>query len=265
MVFPINVPRGRLGALCAVTHDPEETLSDLDFTYLTTFADYSALIIENYYYYREVIEKREAEFQALQSQIQPHFLYNVLGTMVGLNRMGDHTTLENAIFSLRTLMHYTLEEQDSVPLGRELELVRAYCELQRMRFGERLRFDLHADQYAVACLVPKLLLQPLVENAVVHGIEPRETGGTVSVRAAVEAGATARMLRIIVSDDGVGFDPGALGRERRVGLANVERRLQVAYAHAELSLESEPGRGTEITIRIPVSIREPVLSAERSS
>ncbi|XEC94666.1 sensor histidine kinase [Paenibacillus tarimensis] len=203
--------------------------------------------------YRAVIREREAEYQALQSQIQPHFLYNTLNGFIALNRMGHTGLLEDAIFSLSHMMRYTLEHKAWSTVREELLFVRQYCDLQRLRFEERLQVTIHADKAVESALIPKLLLQPLVENAIIHGLEPKHGPGHLQVKAELPVTGAEPMLRICIIDDGVGFERQP-EREKRnsIGLKNVEERLRIAYPNAVFSLRSAAGEGTSITIEIPM-------------
>lgn len=249
-VVPLDVGERRLGALCAVTLSSDVHLTRLDHIFLSTFADYAALIVEHYAYYQELLDKREAEYQALQSQIRPHFLYNVLGTIVGLNRVGDTKALETAVLALRGLLHYTLEKEHTVRVSDELDIVTRYCDLQKLRFGERLSFTVECDEEVRDWRLPKLLVQPLVENAVVHGIEPLDRRGRVGVEAksAVDAPET---LVIEIHDNGMGFDPSRIKGSMRVGLENVRSRIALLYPDGSLDIASAPREGTKVTVTLP--------------
>ncbi|NBD23337.1 cache domain-containing sensor histidine kinase [Paenibacillus glycinis] len=202
--------------------------------------------------YRAVLGRRNAEFHALQSQIQPHFLYNTLNGFIGLNRAGQRALLERAILSLSGMLRYTLEKNDRASLREEMAFVEQYCELQQMRFADKLELDIDLAPGVQDMLLPKLLLQPLVENAVIHGVEPSAAPCLLTIRADVEAPGEpdAACLCIQVSDDGVGFEPGE-GRSG-VGLTNVRERLMLAYGQASMLVQSKPGLGTTVKLRIPL-------------
>ncbi len=251
LAFPLATTQGTVGTLCVITLPPQPPLTDLDFTTFSSFAGYAALIIDNFFKYKELLEKREAEYRALQAQIQPHFLYNVLNGLVGLNRMGDARTLESALFSLKDMLRYILDSSRWTTVGEELAFISRYCELQRLRFADRLAVRIHHDEESSAYRIPKLLLQPVVENAVIHGIEPLDRPGLLTVEAAFAGENGQRVLCITVTDDGVGFPSGGKEIEERIGLLNVRERLRIAYPDARLAMESSPGSGTRISIEIP--------------
>ncbi len=202
--------------------------------------------------YKAVLNQRNAEYRALQSQIQPHFLYNTLNGFVGLNRLRDSAGLEKAIFALSDMLHYILGGSDWVRLGDEFAFVQKYCDLQRIRFQDRLILDVHCDLAVEAVEVPKLLLQPLVENAVIHGVEPASHPCTLSVIAELKQNGSAPCVQIAIRDDGCGFDPQALARKEGHGLANVRERLALASREATFSLASQVAAGTCIIIEIPI-------------
>ncbi|WP_199614359.1 cache domain-containing sensor histidine kinase [Paenibacillus alkalitolerans] len=201
--------------------------------------------------YIAVLNKRDAEYRALQSQIQPHFLYNTLNGFVALNRLGQADRLEQAIFSLSDMLRYTLGHSEWTTVREEFDFLARYCELQRIRFEERLQVTINAQKEAENIAIPKLLLQPLVENAIIHGIEPKDGPGCLEVSARLEEHAGGRRLRVRIADDGVGFsDTGRPGGN--VGLTNVRERLKLAYENASFTIDSVPGSGTLVTIDIPI-------------
>jgi sensor histidine kinase YesM len=250
LALPLAVPQGGSAMLVAITEPSGPALTDLDRTNFETFVGYAALIIDNFFKHTELLERREAEYRALQSQIQPHFLYNVLNGLVGLNRMGDAKALENAIFSLKDMLRYILEKADRTTVGEEFAFLGRYCELQRMRFAERLALHIRCDPRAAAFRIPKLLLQPLVENAVIHGIEPLDRPGHLSIEAAVTRVDGKDTLRILVEDDGIGFC-GREGTAGSIGIANVRKRMRIAFPDARLSIEGGPGAGTRVCMELP--------------
>lgn len=206
--------------------------------------------------YKAVLGQRNAEYLALQSQIQPHFLYNTLNGFIGLNRIGDRQTLEKAILSLSSLLRYILEQTDWVTLQDEFLFLQRYCELQQLRFQERLQVNFHYDEAVAAFRLPKLLLQPLVENAIIHGVEPLDRVCTLKVTAEVNPPSSKEVkldssLFITVEDDGVGFNLHKLAKATSLGLSNVSERLKVAYPEASLHITSSSERGTQVVIEIP--------------
>ena len=203
--------------------------------------------------YKAVINQRNAEYRALQSQIQPHFLYNTLNGFIGLNRLKDSAGLEKAILALSGMLHYILEGEEWVKLGDEMMFVQRYCDLQRIRFQERLNVNVHCDPAIEEFRVPKLLLQPLVENAVIHGVEPAAEACTLDIRADLDQNGAAPWVRIEIHDNGSGFDPQCLEENKGLGLANVRDRLVLAFREAVFSVASQIDSGTRIVIEIPIS------------
>lgn len=252
VALPLEVRGRRFGVIVVMTGESSEPLNDLDLTSLTTFAWYTSVTIDNYQTYHELIERREAEFQALQAQIQPHFLYNVLSGFVGLNRMGDRNGLEHAILALKEMMRYILEHEELSTVKEEFLFLEKYCALQKIRFQDRLEVSLECDPEAEDILLPKLLLQPLVENAIIHGIEPLDGGGRLHVVASTRVGGRGRELEVRISDDGVGFDPVPIDPNEHIGLWNVRQRLSLSHPDATLRVSSSLGTGTRIEISIPL-------------
>ncbi len=203
--------------------------------------------------YKAVLNQRNAEYRALQSQIQPHFLYNTLNGFIGLNRLKDTSGLEQAIFALSDMLRYILQGDDWVRLADELAFVQRYCDLQRLRFRDRLTVDLRCDQAATELKIPKLLLQPLVENAVNHGIEPASHSCTLRITTELKTVDHRSWVAISIQDDGCGFDPQAVESKKGHGLVNVRERLNLAFREATLTISSQVAVGTRIVLEIPFS------------
>jgi two-component system sensor histidine kinase YesM len=206
--------------------------------------------------YKAVINQRNAEYRALQSQIHPHFIYNTLNSFLGLNRLNDTVGLEKAILALSGMLHYILESEDWVELHDEITFIERYCELQWLRFRERLTSQIRCDKAAEEIKIPKLLLQPLVENAMIHGIEPAGRPCTMVVDVQLVQHDNKSRVCITVQDDGRGFDPQALGRKEGLGLANVRERLRIAFPDAKMSLSSQINFGTKVVIEFPIPVEE---------
>ncbi|MBM7563215.1 cache domain-containing sensor histidine kinase [Paenibacillus sacheonensis] len=244
-----RVQRGDMGAFYPVKGNDE--VAQLGTSLNTMISRLGELIDREY---RAVLGQRNAEYHALQSQIQPHFLYNTLNGFIGLNRSGQSALLERAILSLGGMLRYTLDKNERASLKDEMEFVEKYCELQQLRFTDKMEFEIDFSPEVYPMLIPKLLLQPLVENAVIHGIEPCKSSCLLRIEAHVarsnDFGRDDDRLIITVSDNGIGFDPGT-GRSG-VGVTNVRERLKLAFEHASFSMRSVPGQGTEAVIQIPL-------------
>ncbi len=193
-------------------------------------------------------EKRqlEAHLKLLQAQIEPHFLFNTLAnvsSLIEIDPVLARRLLERLIDWLRIAL--ARARSDNTTLGDELDMLENYLQILKIRFGERLRWDTDVPEAARCSRFPPMLLQPLVENAVRHGIEPKLGGGRLHIGARIDAG----KLRVSVHDDGVGFSaitkPGA-------GLENVRARLSALYGDAgHLTLESNAEGGLTVTLEIP--------------
>ena len=204
--------------------------------------------------YKAVINQRNAEYRALQSQIQPHFIYNTLNSFLGLNRLNDMVGLEKAILALSGMLHYILEGEDWVALNEEITFIQRYCELQSLRFRDRLTSQIRCNQYTKEIKIPKLLLQPLVENAMIHGIEPAGRPCTMTVDVDLFQHESKLCVCIIIQDDGRGFDSQALDEKKGLGLTNVRERLRIAFPEGTISVSSQVNCGTKITIKFPATV-----------
>ncbi|WP_169084984.1 sensor histidine kinase [Paenibacillus sp. PL91] len=202
--------------------------------------------------YKAVLAQRDAEYQALQAQIQPHFLYNTLNGFIALNRNGDNKKLENAIFSLSGMLRYILRDHALSTLEREFAFLSQYLELQQLRFEDDLTIFIHYDSELAGFNLPKLLLQPLVENAIIHGTEPDDKSNEVRIIARTVIGKGGQLLAIEIADNGVGFDTKPNNAKEHIGIANVRSRLQLAHPDSELIINSRIGHGTTINIYIPI-------------
>jgi two-component system, LytTR family, sensor kinase len=202
----------------------------------------------------------EAELRALRAQINPHFLFNALTTIGYLIQTAPPRALETLLRLTALLRGVLRSEGEFTTLGRELEIVESYLDIERARFEQRLRVTIDVPARARSIQLPSLLLQPLVENAVKHGIAHKQLGGDVVIRARIERGheEEQRHLSLTVQDTGAGSTPQALerGRTAGVGLRNVERRLECQYGtSASLTIRTVSGEGTVVEIRLPVSVK----------
>ncbi len=197
-----------------------------------------------------------SELKALKAQINPHFLFNALNSISALTTI-DPEAAQGTLERLASIFRKTLlaSEKGSVLLSSELELVDAYLDVERARFGDRLRVEQEVAPGAGDVSVPPLILQPIVENAVRHGISPKVEGGVVRIAASVKDG----RLTVLVSDDGVGAEKLELAElsPESYGLRNVRDRLRTTFGAGEwLTVESELGVGTSVRLVIPLTTME---------
>lgn len=189
----------------------------------------------------------DARLRALEMQLRPHFLFNALHTIAALVRRGDGHAAVRTIAQLGDLLRAVLRaDAQEVPLREELAFVERYLAIEATRFGDRLTVELAVEPGTGEALVPRLVLQPLVENAVRHGIEPRPGPGRVTVRAAREGDA----LCLEVTDTGPG--PAAVARAGGLGLENTRARLRHLYGERQrVALERAPGGGAIVRVELP--------------
>ena len=212
----------------------------------------------------------EAELRALRAQINPHFLFNALTTIGYLIQTAPPRALETLMRLTALLRSVLRSEGEFTTLGREIELIESYLDIEHARFEQRLRVRIDVPAALRGLRVPPLVLQPLVENAVKHGIAPLLRGGDVTVTARLDTAGDASALVIVVHDTGAGVSGPELraGRALGVGLGNVERRLACQYGGAAtLAIDSGPGTGTTVQIRLPAesSGAAPFVSARSLS
>jgi hypothetical protein len=194
-----------------------------------------------------------AELQALRAQLNPHFLFNTLHSLTQLAREDPDAT-QDALQSFGDLMRYVLnagrDANLNVSLEDEIEFIHNYLALEKLRLGDRLRIVEDIDPDALELAVPPLLLQPLIENAIRHGIAPRREGGTLQLFVRI----TEPMLSIEVTDDGNGSKPHMTALSGGLGLKAVQRQIRAFSPDSEVLIENRPGSGFSVQVRIPACI-----------
>jgi LytS/YehU family sensor histidine kinase len=201
---------------------------------------------------------QESQLKMLRYQLNPHFLFNTLNAISTLILDNQNRTANHAITRLSEFLRYTLDQDPmkKVTLRQEIEALDLYLGTERLRFGERLRLEYAIEGPALEALIPSLLLQPLLENALKYAISPREQGGCVRI----EGRARGLMLEVSVIDDGPGIREHAHPSERRgVGLHNTRERLAVLYgpSHRFAILNSHPG--LRIDMALPLEVAAPAI------
>lgn len=210
--------------------------------------------------YKVILEKQKAEYHALQSQIQPHFLYNTLNGIIGLNRKGEKQKVEQTILNLSQMLRYILNQEDYSTLSSEMNLLSNYCALQKLRFSSRINFEISLADDIGDFMIPKLLLQPIVENAIIHGLEPLQDHGILSILAQPILFEDASFIEILIEDNGIGFDLNTVDLSNSVGLTNAKNRLALTYTNYHFEIKSALGKGTSVKILIPYdTIKEEII------
>ena len=263
MVFHINeISQGRQDSLPPLKMHYEfqiwmnafnEMLKKLDISYNDNFQ--KQLLLKN------------AEIQALQSQMDPHFLFNVLNTIAWKAQMSDNEEIYDMIISLGELLRINTISKESAYtlLEQEMKYVKFYIYLQQMRFEDKISFDIQVPDSLLQCKIPGFCIQPLVENAIVHGLEPKKGNGKLSINI-IE---TKRYMEISINDNGIGFEtiPDIRqiaskndGSHTHVGLKNLDKRLELLYGEeSRLHILSTPNVCTSISFRIPIHTDVPEL------
>lgn len=226
---------------------------------LQSLSRLTTVILEQVERFRSLEMQRlvsQAELRALQSQINPHFLFNALNTLYGIIPR-DASGARKTVLNLAEIFRYFLQSERSfIPLSEELEIVRAYLEIERLRLGPRLEVQIYVDDAALPILIPILSIQPLVENAIKHGLSSKPGPGLLGLRATV----LDDQLQIAVEDNGLGLDASTDNSGSGVGLANVKRRLQLCFGpDADILIDSSSD-GTKVQFAIPLAKPVPELA-----
>ena len=207
---------------------------------------------------QEQIRLRSMELALIQAQINPHFLYNTLDAIVWLIETGKNDQAIEMVSSLSTYFRSFLSNgKDIIPLSEEIQHVRSYLEIQQVRYKDILAYDFLTDPSLDRCLIPKMTLQPLVENAIYHGIKPKRGISRITISSSRDGG----QVILKVADSGIGMNPEALQQLRAsleqdegsgFGMKASYKRLRLMFgSDLSFDIESTENRGTEITIRIP--------------
>lgn len=212
--------------------------------------------------YRHELERAElekrfsmAQLQLIKSQLNPHFLFNTLNMMTRMAQMEEAPVTEEMLVAVGNLLRYSLRTSNAFePLEQELKVVRDYMYIQQMRFKDRLQWDITCDSTLYREEVPVFLLQPLVENAVIHGISEKEMGGSIHIK--IEK--SGENLWISVADTGKGMEPEKLAAIRNametkgtglgIGLGNIYRRISAYYEYGKVTINSSENTGTVVEI-----------------
>jgi Putative regulator of cell autolysis len=225
-----------------------------------------SLVSANTRLYETELEKKKSELSYLRSQINPHFLYNTLETLKGMAvDEGAYKTMDMAK-ALGQIFRYSIKGTDIVLLREELEMVQSYVQIQKIRFNKRFEVVYEFNENVLDCMLPKMILQPVVENAVIHGIEGKIDNGSLWVGGELDG---QDELRIWVKDNGTGMKDDRLDKIKAslfnidgtssaenenasIGLMNVQNRIRLIYGHEYgINIDSKPGEGTMVIFKIP--------------
>jgi sensor histidine kinase YesM len=219
-----------------------------------------------------------SELKYLQMQINPHFLYNTFNTISALAQIENASETQTMIERLSILLRYNLSAIDkTISLWDEKQIVESYLYIQKARFKERLSYDIKMSVSTIDTIVPSMILQPIVENAIIHGLEPKPEGGEVTIQAIDLQNETL----IVIEDNGIGMtresidnllasSPEDHDSRRGVGIKNVQQRLEIIFKKNVMEITSIPGKGTTVKIHIPKGIlsekkhyQEPLICQKR--
>lgn len=196
--------------------------------------------------YKYEISRQEAEYRALQSQINPHFLNNTLSCFISMNRLGMKKELEDGIIQLTRIFRYTCSNARLTTVQEEFEFCTQYCRLMKIRYDERLTFHCQVSEEATGISIPRLLIQPLVENAIKHGMDMEGISITIWISAILKN----QVLVLEERNNGVPIQMDDVYAEGKVGIRNVENRVKIIHPDASFQIHLENGI-TSVTIKIP--------------
>lgn len=250
-----KVQNGQFGTHVEVITENEIGSLGRSFNLMTS--EIQALMEQNVY---EQKQKRKSELKALQAQINPHFLYNTLDSIIWMSEAGENDEVVEMTSALARLLRQSISnDKEEVELEKEIEYVKNYLMIQKMRYKDKLEFFIYVDPRVAHVPIIKLVLQPLVENAIYHGIKYKETKGNLKIYARPVDG----RVEIVVADDGIGMDEDVMEhifdehrkeqKRNGVGVPNVQKRLKLQYgSEYGIRYESVKGAGTKAVITIPV-------------
>ncbi|GAA0374008.1 sensor histidine kinase [Bacillus horti] len=211
--------------------------------------------------YEKQVRLKESEIKALKAQINPHFLYNTLETVNWMAKMKGLSNISKMVVSLGEMMRFSVRKgEDLVLLSEDVRHLEHYLNIQQIRYQDKFTVRMELDEEALRSYIPSLLLQPLVENAITHGLEMKIDRGNLWVTGKREG----ELLYLCVEDDGVGIDSDTLAKIQQkdfntmdyhntgIGLQNVQRRIQIHYGDQyDIDVRSAEGKGTKVTLRLP--------------
>ena len=250
-----NVGKGNFDV--SINVEAEDEIGLLGRTFNQMVKDMRRLI-DNVYEQQRM--RQEAEMKSLQMQINPHFLYNTLDTINWMGRMKGVDEVGEMTSALGNLMRYSLNRKDFVTIGEELKNLQDYIGIQNVRYGDRMTIRFNIQNGVQSCYIPKLLIQPILENAIVHGVEDKLEPGNIEIRIYYEGDD----LYVVVEDDGVGMTQEAIEilisedlspkyGHTSIGVNNVNRRIQSVFGRDYgLMIQSQLGAGTTITLHMKV-------------
>ena len=211
--------------------------------------------------YKMELTQKQAELEFLQMQINPHFLYNALDTISWMALAKGNMDVSEMTIALAELLRATIKKESFITLREEMNTVKDYLLIQQERFGDKISAEYFVEEDAYSCMVPNFILQPVIENAIIHGLEPKIEKGKLSINISIQD----EFLTFLVEDNGVGMDEKEIldlykkcrenNTKQSIGLKNVYRRLLLCYGEASmLKIESKKEQGTRISFLIPRNI-----------
>lgn len=243
--------------------DTDDEIGDLAKSFNAMVSDINTLVNT---VYEQKLLKQKAQMESLQLQINPHFLYNTLDTINWMSRMHGADDVGDMVVALGSMMRYSLSKNSFVPLREEVKNLQDYLHIQSYRYGDKMEASLEIDESLYDYFIPKLLIQPILENAIIHGLEDKLDDGHILVYAEKRE----EDIFITVEDDGVGMTEEAIVKvfsedekirkkgHTSVGIVNVNKRIQMIYgSEYGLNIQSVLGAGTKMTLHIKALTKAP--------
>lgn len=214
--------------------------------------------------YKAELLRKEAEYASLQAQTNPHFLYNTLDTICWQAKLAGNDAIFDTTYSLASLLRASMGNTDPyITVSQELSYIRDYIQIQKARFRDKIQANIAVEPALMPVMIPKLILQPIVENAFIHGLEEKNGNGTIKISGILND--EEETVLFMIHDNGVGMTRAQIekaldpppGTKGSFGLSSVHKRLQLLYGtNFGLKILSDPGKGTTIIIRMPLHVEK---------
>lgn len=266
--IPIKKLENALNEVKVVEYDALIDAADFLSLFANLITEMGVATITHFHLLKETEEKmkyqelaKDAQFKALQSKVNPHFLFNTLNTIAGMALMENSQNTAELIYALSDLLRYGIKNsEDMVEIGSELESIRKYLFIESVRYSDKLSYDIQISDEILKYKVPVMTLQPIIENAIIHGLEPKKDPGKITISGKILSN---KDVLIKISDDGIGMSSEKLNMliqninssssSNCIGMKIVQDRLIYYFgSKCEIKIESTLGTGTTVYITVPL-------------